>query len=272
MSPLPQGEFVQVGDVRMHYHQVGEGRPVLWLHGSGPGASGWSNFRENARFLAEHGFCSILLDAVGYGLSDKPTDRPYTLEFMAGCAAGVMEALGHATYTIVGNSQGGAQAIWLALHRPEQVAELVLMAPGGLEEREVYMEMRGIRSMLRCIYGPEGITLEGMEKVFAKQVHAETNVDDELIQRRYLVAQTQPIHVFKTMEVPNQSAELGRIGCPTLGLWGMQDLFCPPSGAVTLAQGVPDCRVVLLNRCGHWVMVEHEDVFNRAVLDFLQDG
>ncbi len=272
MTPLPEGSYVQVGDVRMHYHAVGEGTPILWLHGSGPGASGWSNFRRNAERLAPHGYRSILLDSVGYGLSDKPTDRPYTLEFMASCAAGAMEALGHAAYTVVGNSQGGAQAIWLALHHPERVAELVLMAPGGLEEREVYMEMRGIRSMLRCIYGPEGITLAGLEQVFAKQVHAAVNLPDGVIQRRYEVAMSQPRHVFETMQVPNQVEELGRIGCPTLGLWGMQDLFCPPSGAVALASGVPDCRVVLVNGCGHWVMVEHEDLFHRTVLDFLTHG
>jgi 4,5:9,10-diseco-3-hydroxy-5,9,17-trioxoandrosta-1(10),2-diene-4-oate hydrolase len=272
MTALPEGEFVDVDGVRMHFHRVGEGAPVLWLHGSGPGASGWSNFRANAAALAEHGYCSILPDSVGYGLSDKPTDRGYTLDFMAGIAAGLMEALGHDTYAIVGNSQGGAQAIWIALHHADRVSKLVLMAPGGLEEREVYMEMRGIRSMLRCIYGPEGITLAGMQKVFEKQVHAPQNVPEGVIERRYDVAMTQPRHVFESMRVPNQSSELSNISCPTLGLWGMQDVFCPPSGATTLATSVPDCRVILLNRCGHWVMVEHEAVFNRAVLDFLQHG
>lgn len=272
MTALPEGRFVDVGDVRMHFHAVGEGSPVLWLHGSGPGASGWSNFRSNAAHLAEYGYCSILLDSVGYGHSSKPTDRGYTMDFMAGCAAGVMEALGHDSYAIVGNSQGGAQAIWIALNHPERVSKLVLMAPGGLEEREVYMEMRGIRSMLRCIYGPEGITLAGMEKVFSKQVFAPQNVPDGVIQRRYDVAMQQPRHVFESMRVPNQEHELDKLTCPVLGLWGMQDVFCPPTGATKLAERVPDCRVILLNRCGHWVMVEHEDVFNRSVADFLQHG
>jgi len=273
MTALPEGHYAEVGDgLRMHYHRIGEGEPILWLHGSGPGGSGWSNFRSNAAYLAERGYCSILADSLGYGLSDKPTDRAYTLEFMSEAAVRLMESLDIDRYAIVGNSQGGAQAIRIALEHPERVTKLVLMAPGGLEERAVYMEMKGIRSMLRCIYGPEGITLDGMRRVFAKQVVDPSIVDPAVIERRFEISETQPIEVFKTMKVDNQADRLSDIACPTLGLWGVNDLFCPVSGATTLANGVPNCRVVLLNRCGHWGMGEHADVFNRTVADFLTHG
>ena len=273
MSALPEGQYATTrAGHRLHYHLVGEGSPVLWLHGSGPGASGWSNFRDNALALAEHGYQSILVDSIGYGLSDKPTDVDYGLGFMADCAADVMAALGHERYAIVGNSQGGAQAIRIARSYPERVSRLVLMAPGGLETRDTYMEMKGIRSMVRCIYGPEGITLEGMKKVFTKQVYDPGEVPEGVIERRTEIAHTQPIHVFRTMKVDNQEDQLDQVRCPTLGLWGMNDLFCPPSGAQKLATRIPDCRVILINRCGHWVMVEHAELFNRSVADFLNHG
>ena len=273
MSALPEGDFATTRDGhRMHYHCIGEGEPVLWLHGSGPGASGWSNFRANAEALAAHGYQSVLVDSIGYGLSDKPTDVEYGLGFMADCAADVMAALGHERYAIVGNSQGGAQAIRIALEYPERVERLVLMAPGGLETRETYMEMKGIRSMVRCIYGPEGITLEGMRKVFTKQVYDSSEVPEGVIERRTEIAHTQPIHVFRTMKVDNQEERLSEIACPTLGLWGMNDVFCPPSGADKLARAIPECRVTLFNRCGHWVMVEKAAVFDRLVADFLNHG
>jgi 4,5:9,10-diseco-3-hydroxy-5,9,17-trioxoandrosta-1(10),2-diene-4-oate hydrolase len=191
---------------------------------------------------------------------------------MGGAAAALMESLGHARYAILGNSQGGAQAIRIALDHPDRVDRLVLMAPGGLEERETYMQMRGIRSMLRCIYGPDGITLDGMRRVFSKQVVDPETVPAGVVEARYKVAMTQPRHVFESMRVDDQSDRLGEIQCPTLGLWGMNDLFCPPSGATKLAEGIPTCRVVLFNRCGHWVMVEHADAFDRLVLDFLTHG
>jgi 4,5:9,10-diseco-3-hydroxy-5,9,17-trioxoandrosta-1(10),2-diene-4-oate hydrolase len=269
---LPIGAFADIGDgLRMHYHAVGSGSPVLFLHGSGPGASGWSNFRENAAFLAEHGYGCILADSLGYGHSSKPTDRPYTLDFMAGGALALMDSLGHREFTLVGNSQGGAQAIHIAANHPGRVTKLVLMAPGGLETRERYMEMPGIRSMMRCIYGPEGITLFGMQKIFTKQVVDPEQVPDGVIERRFEIAQSQPRHVFESMRVDNQEENLSKVRCPTLGLWGKDDLFCPISGAAKLAQKIPNCRVIELEHCGHWVMVEQAQTFNDSLLEFLEN-
>ena len=95
------------------------------------------------------------------------------------------------------------------------------MAPGGLETRETYMEMRGIRSMMRCIYGPEGITLDGMQRVFTKQVVDPGRVPEGVIARRYEVAMTQPRHVFEAMRVDNLTDRLPEITQPTLALWGV---------------------------------------------------
>lgn len=263
---------VAVGDLSIRVTEVGEGAPVVFLHGSGPGASGPSNFAANALALAAHGYRALLVDSVGYGASSKPVDRPYTLDFMAGCALDAVAALGVERATWVGNSQGGAQAIWLALHRPERVERLVLMAPGGLEPRETYLGLRGIRSMMRALYGPEGLTLDGMRMVFQRQVYDPALVPEDLIAERFAAAQQQPLHVFQTMQVPDQSGRLGEIACPVLALWGMDDVFCPVSGAQRIAEAVPEARVVLFTRCGHWVMVEKQAAFDCYLLDFVQHG
>ena len=49
----------------------------------------------------------------------------------------------------------------------------------------------------------------------------------------------------------------------------MDDLFCPPSGALKVAERCADAEVVLLTKCGHWVMVERPDVFDRELAAFL---
>ena len=111
-----------------------------------------------------------------------------------------------------------------------------------------------------------------MKKLFPKQVVDPAKVPDGVVTRRYHVAMTQPLHVFRSMVVTNQEDRLDQITCPTLGFWGMGDLFCPSTGATKLAEGIADCRVVLINNCGHWVMVEEEALFNRHCLDFLHHG
>lgn len=269
----PVSRLVDIGEgLQLHVTDVGAGAPVVFLHGSGPGASGPSNFGGNAAYLAANGYRAILIDSLGYGKSDKPVDREYTLEVMAGAALRALDTLGVSKATFVGNSQGGAQAIWIALNAPERVERLVLMAPGGLEARETYMGLRGIRSMMKALYGAEGLTPEGLKIVFERQVVDASLVPAELIAERYAVAKSQPLHVFQSMRVTDQSDRLGELHMPVLALWGMDDCFCPVSGAYKIAERVPNARVVLFTKCGHWVMVEHADVFNRTLLDFLNHG
>ena len=268
---VPEAKYADVGEgLRIHYQEHGTGEPLLWLHGSGPGASGWSNFKHNYPYFAERGFRCIVPDTLGYGYSSKPEDRPYTLDFLGGKVKALLDALGVERCAVVGNSHGGAMAIWLALEHPELVSKLVVMGPGGLEDREAYMAMKGIRSMAKAFFG--GITRESMRKVFELQLWDPSLVTDGLIEERTQIAELQPKHVLSSMVVPNLSPRLGEIRCPTLGLWGVNDQFCPASGAMKLAEGIPDARVMLLSHCGHWVMVEHAATFNRLCVDFLREG
>jgi 4,5:9,10-diseco-3-hydroxy-5,9,17-trioxoandrosta-1(10),2-diene-4-oate hydrolase len=163
-------------------------------------------------------------------------------------------------------------SIRLAARRPELVTRLVLMAPGGLEEREVYMKMDGIRSMMKAFTDPAGITRDSMRRVFEKQLFDTSLVTDELLDERTSIAELQPKRVLLSMQVPNLVAELSSIACPVLALWGVNDRFCPMSGATTLATSCKNTRVVLLSGCGHWVMVEKRAFFNDACTRFLREG
>jgi 4,5:9,10-diseco-3-hydroxy-5,9,17-trioxoandrosta-1(10),2-diene-4-oate hydrolase len=267
---VPEGKYVDIGDhLQMHYHEAGRGTPLVFLHGSGPGASGWSNFKKNYPFFAERGHRCLVVDNLGFGHSSKPDDRDYTLDFVAGGVIGLLDRLGIEKCAIVGNSHGGAVAIQVALERPERVSKLVLMAPGGLEEREAYMKMSGIRTMMKVFLGPEGITRDGMREVFGLQLYDPSQLDEDTLDERIEIAHLQPKRVLTSLQVPHLAPHLDKIECPVLGWWGAQDNFCPVSGATTLATQCKDARVELLSRCGHWVMVEHTDVFNRVTLDFL---
>jgi 4,5:9,10-diseco-3-hydroxy-5,9,17-trioxoandrosta-1(10),2-diene-4-oate hydrolase len=270
---VPEGKYAEIGGgLRIHYHEVGEGKPLLFLHGSGPGASGWSNFRHNFPFLASHGYRCIVADTLGYGYSSKPDDRDYTLDWLVSNVRSFLEVIGVARCSVIGNSHGGAMSMKLAIDHPAVVDKLVLMAPGGLETRETYMNMDGIKAMMKAFFGREGITRETMRRVFELQLFDPSLVTDALLDERVEIANLQPKRVLSSMQVPNLGGDLGKIQCPTFALWGVDDKYCPVSGAMTIATGVPGARVLMLSKCGHWVMVEHAAVFNRLCLDFLQEG
>ena len=270
VEAVPEGKYVDVGGgITMHYHEAGSGDRgvILFAHGSGPGASGWSNFKGNYPFLAEHGYRTIVPDTMGYGYSTKPEDGAFSLDDVAAQYKALLDALGVDRAIVVGNSQGGAIAITMAINYPKLVDKLVLMAPGGLETRETYMQMEGIKAMLRVLY-KEGISKETIRKVFTLQLHDESQITDEVIEERYKVAMTQHKDNIARIRVANQEDRLSEIQCPVLCFWGADDKFCPPSGAPKIASACPDSRTMLIGNCGHWVMVEYKKLFNELTLQF----
>lgn len=273
MGALPQGRFATLPDgLRLHYLDVGEGEPVVFIHGSGPGASGHSNFKQNHPVFAEAGYRVIVPDLPGYGASDKP-ETVYSLDFFVAALRGLLDALDIQRCVLVGNSLGGAIAIQLALDEPRRVSRLVLMAPGGLMEKEqYYLQMEGIQKMGAAFANGELNDAAGMRRLLGLQLFDPALISDETVEERVAVVQQQPRCVLSTMQVPNLTGRLAELACPILGFWGMNDRFCPVSGAQTMMERCRAIRFVLLSECGHWVMVEHRALFNRTCLDFLAEG
>ena len=269
---LPVGKFVELEDgLRVHYHEAGAGLPVVFVHGSGPGASGYSNFKGNFPLWAESGFRTIVPDTIGFGHSSKPEDVDYTLAFLTDALLRFTKAIGLERFVLVGNSLGGAMCIRLALDHPELVAGLILMAPGGLEEREVYMGLRGIRTMMKSVLDPAGFSLESMRKIFSLQLHDPSVLQEQTLHERLEVALTQPRKVFTSLSVPHLAPELPNLAVPSLTFWGTGDQFCPISGATAIAMNCRNARVMTITECGHWVMVEHPRLFNDVSLQFLRE-
>jgi 4,5:9,10-diseco-3-hydroxy-5,9,17-trioxoandrosta-1(10),2-diene-4-oate hydrolase len=271
VEAVPEAKYADVGNgITMHYHDAGSGErgAVLFVHGSGPGASGWSNFKGNYPVLAAQGYRTIVPDTMGYGYSTKPEDGAFSLDDVAAQYKALLDALAIERATIVGNSQGGAIAITMALNYPSLVDKLVLMAPGGLENRDTYMGMEGIKAMIRVLY-KEGISKETMRKVFTLQLHDESKITDEVIEERFQVAMTQHKDNIARIHVKNQEDRLSEIQCPVLCFWGANDKFCPSSGASKIAASCANSRTILIASCGHWVMVEYAKLFNELTLKFL---
>lgn len=272
--PIPEGNYLTTASgLRTHYHEAGEGEAVLFLHGSGNGASGYSNFKGNYQAIAGAGYRCIVPDMVGFGLTDKPEDVDYHLDYFVQWLAETLDALGIDQVTLVGNSLGGAVALGFALAHPQRLSRLVLMAPGGLNDLPDYLEMPGMAAMFALFQSDEPVTEARMKDFFIKAFVVNPDcVDDDLVHERFEMMKLQNPRVMQTLVVPNMTERLGEITAPALGLWGLNENMMPDSGILRLAKGMPNCRLVLVPQCGHWVMIEHEALFNRMVVDFLQHG
>ena len=268
-TPIPEVKYINLSTGhRIHYQEVGDGFPIVFLHGSGPGASGYSNFKHNYDVFAAAGFRAVVIDLPGFGLSSKPDDVNYDTDFFVATLDAFLNAMDIQSCALLGNSLGGAIALHYQLAHPGRVKKLILMAPGGVEERETYFQMEGIQKMVAAFSaGP--ITVDIMRQLMSLQLHDPSLISEELLVERVGVCALQPKTIFSTMRVPNIEHRLGEITIPVLGFWGMNDKFNPVSGAQKITNGCPDSKMTLINRCGHWVMVEHRDYFNRACIDFL---
>jgi 4,5:9,10-diseco-3-hydroxy-5,9,17-trioxoandrosta-1(10),2-diene-4-oate hydrolase len=273
---IPEGHYLDIGEVsglpqRIHYHDQGEGEAVIFLHGAGGGASGYSNFKGNYPEFAQAGYRALVPDLIGYGLSSKPDLPQYDLDLFIAGVKGLVDCLGLKRVTLLGNSLGGAVALGYALTYPDDVARLILMAPGGVEDLDTYLAMPGIKNMFD-IYKSGKTGAEAMRAVMTMQLFDPSLLTDEIINERAPIAATQTQAARSVLKVPNMTEQLHQLRCPVFGFWGVNDQFNPVGGTMKLMENCPQARMVLVNRCGHWVQVEHREMFNRSCIDFLKNG
>ncbi len=270
----PENQYLTLNNgINIQYTDLGpsDARPVVFLQGSGPGASGWLNFRYNVNYFVESGFRVLIPDLPGFGDSDKP-DTDYTLDFFVSCMLGFIDQMDIETCALVGNSLGGAVSIGLALAAPNRFTHLILMGCGGLEDQASYFEkMPGVQAMTKVPLGSPEFTPEYLKEVLKLIVADPKHITDELIEERFRILRTQIPAVFQKMVIPNLTEQLKDIQCPVLGFWGANDNFCPISGAETLVKHCNDAQVITLSRCGHWVMIEYVDLFNKRCVEFLEE-
>jgi len=269
----------------LHYHEAGPDRAdapvVVMLHGGGPGSSGWSNFGPNLPVFAQQ-FRTLLVDQPGYGRSDKPVfDKPY-FTYSAAALAALLDELGIDRVHLVGNSLGGGTAIRFALDFPDRVGRMVLMGPGGGLGVFSTDPTEGISKLFRFAAPPEGPTKEKLRDFLRTLVHDPALVTDELVEERWqsagdpetLAGAARMAATFANPEWATDAMlwrDAWRITQPVLLTWGREDRTNPLDGALVPLKTMPDARLHVFPRCGHWAQLEQSDEFNRLAVDFLRD-
>jgi 4,5:9,10-diseco-3-hydroxy-5,9,17-trioxoandrosta-1(10),2-diene-4-oate hydrolase len=265
------GRFADADGIRIHYGDVGAGDPVILLHGAGPGADGYGNFRGNLDDLATR-FRLLVPDLPRFGRSDKPqTDKP-RLDFLSGAIAAFMDAVGVGRAHFVGNSLGGQTALKLAIDQPERVGRIVVVGSNAMS-RSVFAPMPAEAvGLIASYYQGAGPSRDKMRSLLQALDIDRARVTDELVEQRY-AASTDPdiVAINRDGHWGRQSldGELARVQARTLLVWGQDDRASPLDCALAMIRLIPDASLHVFNRCGHWAQVEHAAEFNRLVLEFL---
>lgn len=258
------------GDV--YYQEVGEGHPVVFLHGSGPGATGWSNFASNMAELGEKIRC-IAIDLPGWGKSFpvKYNERDHHT-----AVRDVLDALGIEKAAVVGNSMGGAVAIKFAATFPDRITHLITMGAGSPQVK-LFGAADGPTEGLKVLQqGYRDPSVDQMKKLTDIMTFDSGNATDALAKQRSDNAKANQEHLDNFVEGMTKprsgmatEAELRSITCPTLLIHGRDDRVVHYENSLYLCATIADSRVLLINRCGHWAQVEHPKEFNREVASFV---
>lgn len=272
MGELTSSQYAVAGGYKINIAEAGDGEPVVFLHGSGPGASGASNFRGNIDAFVEAGYRVILPDLIGYGASSKPEGIDYTLDLFVGTVLDALKQHGVERAHLVGNSLGGGIAIQIALNNPVLVASLVMMAPGCVAEQASYFTMPGIAKM-KSSFGSPDFNIEEQRNLVRNLLHPDwaDRIPEELVAERFAVARTQSKDVLMRMKTPNLGPRLGELDCPIFVMWGLDDEFCPEAHSRLFLEQCDDVRCLTFARTGHWVQVERAEEFNRYTTEFLDE-
>jgi 2-hydroxy-6-oxonona-2,4-dienedioate hydrolase len=259
---------VQTKDWKLRYYEAGQGTPVILLHGSGPGATGWSNFSGNIEALAES-FHVYAVDMPGWGESDPITvdtlDHVETaVQFMA---------------AFVGNSMGGHTSIRMAIEKPERVSHLITMGAPIQMGPFLFGAGGGPSEGLKIMYqGYSDYSPEGMKRLVEIMVYdRERFATPELCQQRSEAVARRPEHVANIAASAGKApiskwVDLNRvseIAAPALLIHGRDDRVVSFESTLFLAARISNSRAHIINRCGHWAQLEHADEFNHLVTDFV---
>lgn len=261
---------------------VGEGAPLVMLHGGGPGASALANYRAN--LPAFEGFQVILPDQPGFGGSYRPTaddlEARSITEITVDALYQVLDALGTDTFHLLGNSLGGAAALGMAIAQPGRVQKLVLMAPGGGWVPTGPTPTEGQKEMFRYFNG-EGPTLAKM-KSFVRTMVANPKLFDEDDVRARFEASLDESHIEfyhrynaafgRRGGMDPLWKDLDRVSADTLLLWGRDDRTITLDGAWLMLKQLRRVQLHVFGGCGHWVQVEKKAEFERQVTGFLRAG
>jgi pimeloyl-ACP methyl ester carboxylesterase len=245
-----------------------DGEPLLLLQGLGVDARGWA--LQRLAFGRRHRLLAVDNRGVG-GSAAAP--RPFSLEQMADDAVRVLDAEGVPAAHVIGASMGGVLAQLVAVQHPDRVRSIVL-ACTACRHHEWRREVLESWANDVLAGGMGAIGGDGLRWLVGPRLHRRFGVWLNFMARLLLQAPPASFaaQVHAILDAPDELRfELAGVTAPALVITGSQDLLTPVGDAEELAELLPHARLEELRGAGHALMVEAPNVFNRAVLAFLDE-
>lgn len=264
------GLSLDLGGIETNFHDVGTGAPVLLIHGSGPGVTAWANWRLVIPELSGR-FRVVAPDMAGFGYTRTPADWTPGIDAWVGQAVALLDALKLERVALVGNSFGGSISLHLADRHPDRVSRIVLMGAVGVS----FPITDGLEKVWG--YEPSEAAMRELMRVFA---YDQGLISSDLVQMRYRASIRDDVQerFARLFPAPRQRwldalalppERLARLNRPVLLVHGQQDQVIPFEASERLAALLPNARLHPVDRCGHWVQIEHTREFIDQVTAFL---
>jgi pimeloyl-ACP methyl ester carboxylesterase len=255
---------------RVRYVRTGEGPPVVLLHGFAASIYSW---RDLIPALARQHEV-VALDFPAFGGSEVPAQL--ARGELPAVVTGLMDHLGIARASLVGNSMGGAVAATVAATRPERVDRLVLVDAAGFiqkSQRPWLLRVAGNRAgnaVLERLPLRRRLTVMALRQVYADPSRVTPEQVEEYLAPLSRPGMTAALASLLASSDDSGFPELARqIRAPTLVLWGEKDAWIPVAQADLFVAAIPGARKVILSGCGHVPQEECADRLAPLVIQFL---
>ncbi len=271
---------VQTGNVRTYTNRSGEGHAetILFLHGSGPGVTAWSNWQFALPALEDQFHC-LAPDLVGFGATQHPHDPPAGMRnwmrLWVDQSLAMLDVLKIEKADIVGNSMGGAIALHLLMEAPERFNRVVLMGSIGtphaitpeLDRLWGFYDdpsLRMFRNIIRWFVYDDTFIADRLDAIAQARFEAALNPD---VQRSFRAMFPAPRQTAIDDLVAPELA-LRRMTHPILLVHGRDDKIVPLETSLHLLRCLPNVQLHVFGQCSHWTQIEFAKSFNELLAQF----
>lgn len=279
-SHLPYHKITLSNGSSVSYIDEGSGpNTILFIHGLATYGGTWVHNIEGL----QSSFRCVALDLPGNGHSDKG-DLPYSIQYYAACVYDFIQKMKLKNVVLCGHSMGGQIAMTLMLNVPDAADKMVLCAPAGFEQFNVFE-----KTMYRSVIGFADMFSSdenSLRNSIYNSFYKNPSQADAMIEEMVKILRSYPSSAYKKMLDASIQAmmnepvydNLSKIKIPTLVIFGELDALIPnkllhPISTDQLARTavakMPDARLEMIPFAGHFVQWEKADRVNVAIKDFV---